>query len=398
MRKFSWRREHQGQPGRQGRRHVAAIAGVAVGILGPSLLATSTANAGATAAAPRSAAVPWSSVGAGWALAEYSTGTMANRAPVTLELVSPAGAKYPLYTWPKSVNPPILTAWSPSKAEVLLRVLSGPMTTTVFDRLNLETGQITTLKVPIARRIVSYTLPTGAQFLADDNAGAATPTWTETVERIAKTGQPVKAIVALKHSASAPSLSMFPVYAPDGASIALAWGGGVAVVSNAGGSVKRLPVPAPGVTKTLGCEPARWWNSGTILATCGGQLWLVPANGAKPAALTRFGTGSNVAAWHLPSGLYVNTAAACITLLSKQNADGSLTTVSIPGLGGPRVLTAAGPRLLIGSTGCSDGQSNVGATVAWYNPGTKAKQVLFAKGVFGPVLAFPNVADAANNL
>jgi hypothetical protein len=190
---------------------------------------------------------------------------------------------------------------------------------------------------------------------------------------------------------------MYPVYAPDGASVAIGYSGGVAVVSNAGGPVKKLPVPAAGVTKSTGCVVARWWNSSTILATCAGQLWLVPANGAKPTALTKVAAGKFGAAWHLPSGLYLNTLGGCIAQLDKQNANGSVTTQSIPGIGGPYVLTAAGPRLLIQSTGCSDGQANNGATVAWYNPATKARQVLFTRGVY-EILAFPNMADAANHL
>jgi hypothetical protein len=381
--------------GRQGRRPVAAIAGVAAGLLCASLLATSVANAGVKPAAPRAAAaVPWKSVGAGWVLAEFSTGTATNRAATTLELASPAGAKYPLYTWPKSVTPRLF-AWSPSKTEVLVQVASSAVPSGALFRLNLLTGQSTTIGFAGSMLSVSYTLPTGLQILADEQLDPTATTWTELVERVTKSGLPVKAIATVKHGPGDPN-QMSPVYAPDGASIAVGYGGGVAVVSNAGGPVKRLPIP--GVTKIIGCQVARWWNATTILAGCSDQLWLVPANGAKPTALTKYASGANFAAWHLPSGLYVNSAGACAVMVNKQNANGSFTLLHIPGLGEPRILSAAGPRLLIDSSNlnCKTG-SNPGDTVAWYNPATGAKTVLFTKGVFS-ILPFPNVADAANGI
>lgn len=397
MRAFSWRRGRQGQPGRQRRRRAVAIAGVIAGLTGASLLATPVANAKVTTAASHSAAaaaVPWRSVGAGWVLAEYATGTTNNLGTTTLELVSPAGAKYPLHTWTaKSVlQIPTLAAWSPSKTEVLLQVWGNAYTE--FDRLNLMTGKITTItKLPLGMRVVSYTLPTGLQFLADVITSTAT-TWTETVERLTKTGLRVKTIITLKHNAidSAP---LNPVYAPDGASIALGYPGGLAVVSNAGGAVKKLPVKGTGAN--LGCTAVRWWNSSTILGRCAGQLWLVPANGAKPTALTP--NAGIFAAWHLPSGLYLNELHGCTLSIDKENANGSITALHIPGLGGPRILTAAGPRLLIENSTlpCTGSTNYQGDSMAWYNPGTKAKQVLFAKGVLGTV-PFPNVADIANSV
>jgi TolB protein len=370
------------------------------------VLATSAATAGVTAAAPAAArgsaasAVPWKSVGAGWVLAEHSTGTSTNLGTTTLELVSPSGAKYALYTWGKSATPPPpLVAWSPSKTEVLLQVLNkNHQTTGVFDRLNLLTGTMSTFKLA-STTIVSYTRPTGLQILAEQIKPTATA-WSATVERVTKAGQLVKALVT--ENVIGP-WGLAPVYAPDGASVAFDAKTGVAVVSNAGGAVEKLPVP--GVNKSLGCGPARWWNSGTILASCAGRLWLVPANGAKPRALTPargpIDSGGNTdlgdfAAWQLPSGLYLNSAGACgSVVVNRQNANGSITTLHIPGLADPWIMTAVGPRLLIHSPGCGGGPGGFpGAAVAWYNPATKAEQVLFAKGVFSRPLAFPTMADS----
>jgi TolB protein len=388
---------------RRGRRMVAGMAGATAGLLGAGLLTAAAVHPGVATATPRGAAVvPWQSVGAGWLLADYSTGTSSRPAATTLELVSPAGVKYPLYTWRKSAVPaPALAAWSPSKTEVLLQVFDRYYRPTgVFDRLDLQTGQLTAVNLGLTTRVVSYTLPTGQQILADEATSSAT-TWTETVERFTTAGQPVKTLVTAKYSTGDPT-PLGPVYAPDGASIALGENYGVAVVSNAGGAVKHLPVP--GVDKRLGCTVARWWNSGTILATCAARLWLVPATGAKPKALTPVrgpgGGGPNIdlgdfAAWQLSSGLYLNSYGACgSVVLNRQNPNGSVTTLYLPGLGDPHILTAVGPRLLIDSLSC-EGPNFPGGTVAWYNPGTKAEKVLFAKGVFG-ILPFPSMLNEAN--
>jgi hypothetical protein len=62
-------------------------------------------------------------------------------------------------------------------------------------------------------------------------------------------------------------------------------------------------------------------------------------------------------------------------------------------------MTATGPRLLIDNSTlpCAGSSNYQGDSMAWYDPGTKAKQVLFAKGV-QCTLQFPNLADIANSV
>ena len=130
------------------------------------------------------------------------------------------------------------------------------------------------------------------------------------------------------------------------------------------------------------CTPARWWNTTTILASCYAngsgipRLWLVPESGAKPTALTPQHKPSSsdfgdIDGWKLPSGLYLQSLGACGTLeLNKQNANGSVSPVDVPGTPNTStlVVTAAGPRLLVqAQSGCQGGNLFV-----WFNPATRA--------------------------
>jgi len=131
----------------------------------------------------------------------------------------------------------------------------------------------------------------------------------------------------------------------------------------------------------------RWWNASTILATCepkniaAPQLWLVPANGAKPSALTpvrKSGTDlGDVDAWQLSSGLYLQSLGPCGTYeLNKQAKNGSVTMVTVPGtVNSPIVVTASSSRLLIETAGCAGG-----GQLVWFNPATRAEQWLFRTG------------------
>jgi hypothetical protein len=73
--------------------------------------------------------------------------------------------------------------------------------------------------------------------------------------------------------------------------------------------IRSMPVPGT----RFSCNAVRWWSTGTILASCPTpgsdwpRMWLVPASGAAPTALT---PASNVHgfdlgdfnAWQLPAG------------------------------------------------------------------------------------------------
>jgi TolB protein len=154
-------------------------------------------------------------------------------------------------------------------------------------------------------------------------------------------------------------------------------------------------------TSTNTCNPVRWWNGGTVLASCSPpgsdvpQLWLVPASGAHPKALTpprnpsTTGDLGDLGAWRLPSGLYLQAAGPCGVLhIFRQARGGSIKLVTVPHTNGDnRVLTARGSRLLIQApTDCTGSVS-----LLWYDPGKRAEQWLIRapRNVLGVASAVP---------
>ncbi len=69
-----------------------------------------------------------------------------------------------------------------------------------------------------------------------------------------------------------------------------------------------------------------------MLVDCAGQLLAYPLSGARPAQLTSAkDTGTFLGAWHLPSGTYAEAAACGSTWVEKLRANGTATTLTIPG-------------------------------------------------------------------
>lgn len=352
----------------------AAITGTAAAVAAGVFTAV-PASASARPAAVRVTVprpVPWSSVGAGWVLAQYSAGTAAKPAPTTLYLVSPSGLKFTVYQWAASKTAaPHLLAWSGDKTRALLQVGNSYQ----LEQLNLRTGTAARFNLPVDVLPSDYTRPSGLQLLGMAADGSAT-----TLARYTLTGQRAQVLGTRAYGLSA-------AYTPDGTELAISANTGLQLVSNTGRVIRKLPVAA--ADPTLGCSPARWWNSGTILAECtpkgsyAEQLWLVPANGARPAALTPVRKSGpdlgDLDAWSLPSGLYLQSAGACGTLeLNRQAANGSVAAVAVPGLpagASVAVVTALGPQLLIHGLGCQ-----LGGQLAWFNPATKAETWLFKTG------------------
>jgi hypothetical protein len=252
-------------------------------------------------------------------------------------------------------------------------------------QLNLMTGKTNSFSLSGQTSPEAYTLPDGLNILTvRDNSSSFA------LARYNLTGKLQK--VLLRGNDAFPAL-----YNPNGEALAVPGSKGVRLVNNASGAVKNLNVP--GTDPRVGCTPVRWWNSGTILADCEGtngayisRLWLVPASGARPTALTPqrkpgYDLG-DLDAWRLSSGLYLQSAGACGTLeINKQAANGSITPVTVPGTFNTHnaIVTADGPRLLIDPTDACLG----GAGLLWYNPGTHAEQWLFRYTAHTSMTAVP---------
>jgi TolB protein len=364
-------------------------------VLGGGALGTAVATAG-TQATTTAAAVPWASVGPGWVLDMYSKAPGTKTTPTTLYLVSPDGAKYALHTWKASEPAPVLMAWAGSKTEALFDLVSaktGPRA--VWAEMNLRTGKTTDVTFGGASPI-GFTRPTGQQILGGKlgSGGIAT------IARYTQSGALVKKLVTedIKYLGGFGTPPI--LYSADGTELAVGAANGVQLVSNAGGVLKKLPVP--GADTTYGCSPVRWWTKSTLLVSCmtknafGPQLWLAPANGARPVALTPvrktgFDLG-DIGAWKLSSGLYLQSLGACGTLeLNKQAKNGSVTRVTVPGAtDSPVVITATASRLLVWQRGC-DG---LGGQLVWFNPATRAEKWLTKSGSF-EVVAYNSTQNAA---
>jgi hypothetical protein len=314
------------------------------------------------------ASVPWSRIGPGWALAEYSTGSGGDGFAVkpgadTLYLVDPAGGRYAVATWAK--NSPqtnwYLQAWSGDGQRALFAYSTASREQA--DQVDLRTGQVTSFWLPSDVSLLGYTRPDGLNIVAERGTGS-----TVSLLRYNLTGQLQQSLGSL------PAFTGI-AYQPAGAELAVGQAHGLALISNGGGVIRTLAIPG-----NTACSAERWWSADTILASCGTtsvgpRLWLVPANGSAPRALTPVRTDSSFDfgdfdAWQLSSGLYLDGYGACGTLvIGRQPVHGAETQLNVPGqTGSDLIVTATRSALLIYRMDpCAPGGSLI-----WLNPATKA--------------------------
>jgi hypothetical protein len=374
---------------------LGATAGAAGAATAAATAATATAHESAStagASAPTLARVPWSKVGAGWVLAEYTNGPAGKVAPVTLYLISPAGVRYPMHTWNGRGTTPYLIAWSGDKTRALLG-----LTGSGYEQLTLSTGKLTVGQLAGRAEPTGYTLPDGQNILGVTEATAGGES--ATVARYSLAGKQLKVLTRGVDENTA-------VYAANGATLAVSGAKGLDLVSNGGGVIRSLPVSR--TNPALGCYPSRWWNATTVLTEClangavAPRLWLVPTSGKKPAPLTpQRGTAGpdlgDIGAWQLSSSLYVQGLGGCATMeIYRQAANGSITLVNVPHTSGNnnQIVTAVGTRLLVHAQTSCPGSSSL----LWFNPATHAEQWLLrapasAAGVIG-VVAYNSTENA----
>jgi hypothetical protein len=346
--------------------------------LGTTLVAAALAVASGTAALAAPSAhragpaskVPVSQVGLGWSIAEISTAPVPNghatKGKTTLYAVSPQGHKYAFYSWPvskSSASSYYLVDWSGDGQRVLLANLYK------YEQISLVTGKvINSFKLPPSETVFSYTRPDGENVLTTGPGGVG-------VRRYNLDGQ-LQQVLATK--------GFTAIDSPDGTTVIDEASYGLEVLGNTGGVVRQLHAPIA----VDGCNPARWWNSTTVLAYCNAKhgsgaarLWLFPVNGGKVTALTaqRGGSGpdlGDIDAWKLTSGVYLQALGPCgVEFVAQQSANGSAHEVKLPGVNYPsfHIVTGQGSSLLVQpENGC-----NAGASLVWFNPHTKKVSWIF---------------------
>jgi hypothetical protein len=232
-----------------------ATAVLSTGTLTAALLTTGTAataepvTTSRAASIAQSAGVPWSHVGPGWVLAQYTTAAPegGKTGPATLYLVSPGGAKYQLARWPDFRSAPELVAWSPDGKRALFQVFSGKGG---VEQLTLATGRMSRLVLQGNATPIGYTTPDGLNIVGSRPSGNGT-----IVARYNLSGRLVR------------SLGYFsggqPLYAPSGTEFAAGASHGIKLVSNRGSLIRRLPVPGRARTpaaRSAGGTAARSWR------------------------------------------------------------------------------------------------------------------------------------------
>lgn len=252
-------------------------------------LAPVTEHPGLPSALSRSL-LPFPDIDQGWVAVLYSATTddpvNVPDGPVVLYVVSPAGDRYELAAFPpESPQPYALGGLANDGTRVLAAVAASdrdPGTTLLS--IDVVTGAVTEIvTLPYTQRL-GTTLPTGRDtVVVNSTSGGAD-------ERLAvyRPDGSLFAEIATKGS-DWPVYSW--LYGLDGTHLIVGDGTSLRVVGNDGTFIRLLDAPA------AMCDPVRWWDEHTILASCvpdawfadGGYyhvLWLVPLDGSPPVRLT----------------------------------------------------------------------------------------------------------------
>jgi hypothetical protein len=330
-------------------------------------------------------AVPWSLVGPGWTLAEVSAAASgASGLPTGSSfgtyLIDPEGGRYRILPDWSAGGAPLLLAWSGDADTALYS--TGAAGSYVL--LDVRTGSLTQLTLPATVAVAGFTRPDGLNLLAILQGPVRYK-----LQRYNLAG-------ALQGTLSAAGCSAFS--SPTG--IMVVWGVAgheMQLVDNAGGLIRRLPVPGSGSPSA--CTPLGWWNDSQILASCAAagaqpgatRLWLVPYTGSSPTPVTvpagsPAGAGELTGAWQADGQLYV-TATTSVQCPSAPSGPGGLdimqlaqgtpsTAITVPGSTGYHnaIVGAVGGRLLVLAQTACPGTSSL----LWLNPSTGGTVTLLA--------------------
>jgi hypothetical protein len=358
-------------------------------------------------------AIPWSLVGSGWAVAEFSTaaatsaGEASGGGSYTTYLVDPEGGRYEITTSSGGTAPQLI-AWSGNGQTALFNAGDAAAGgTSSYELLNVQTGQFAPLPLPADVLAMGFTRPDGLAILAVREGPVEFR-----LQRYTLTGQLQASLATLPRKAG-------EVLSPDGCASACAlsspdgladvWGvagDGMEMVSNAGGKPRRLHVPGSGQPSS--CMPLTWWTETTILASCASpgvpveqRLWLVPEYGSAPSALTQAvdaAQGGIDDAWLARQTTYVTmtTASQCAGAPTGPGGldilplgQGTSAAIMIPGSTHniSTIVATEGKRLLVLTQTQCPGTSSL----LWFNPSTGHSQMAIRApgGEVGVIAAVP---------
>ena len=322
------------------------------------------------AAGQAASAAPLPPVGPGWTLVLYSAAGVTDRSgPDTLYLVDPAGRRYPVAQIADSGASAQLVGWSGYGTRALVGLPGGTV-----EQITLASGRVRKVSLPAGVTVLGYTRPEGLGILGESTSGGVT-----TLARYTLRGTLARVLATWPSSAATALFGVAALEAPSGTFLVVPGSAALSLVSSHGGVSGVLPIP---VSRGASCAPVRWWRDGVVLAECSGpgtagpRLWLVPASGARPAALTpqRGLDGpdyGDINGWRVPGGgLYVQALASCgPPFIGRANQNGTVTPLLIPGV----VVTQAGQWLLTEQAdGCLGSTS-----LLWFNPVTHAERWVF---------------------
>lgn len=320
------------------------------------------------------AAVPWASVSQGWILATWqppsATTSSGGTGTSDLVLLDPEGGRYVLERW---TRPGILRDWSGDGVHALfLQAQStGPTERVTVTVLDIRTGasQSYHFSTPTGNLMdIGFSQPEGKAIVIG-TVPLQRYTFTGAVQLTYPTRFPAAGVVGSTAHGGAYAES------PDGTRIAIEAATGIDLVANTGKFLGFLPAPAP----TGLCFPVRWWQSTSVLVSCGNQLWSQPADGSPATDLTPDSTAALLDEWDLPSGT-IGQAGGCGTWLVGLGAGGAVSPLTVPGFtpgdGHDDYVGANGPTAGILVRGLCQPSGAPSDTLMWFDPGTNGAHLL----------------------
>jgi TolB protein len=253
--------------------------------------------------------IPWADVGFGWYVVLYDSSKAAptgpgdvREGPVVLYLVAPDGTRYETASWAPDARPwRIVDVRSDGTAAIVQGSAATP-DDNEWVLVDLPTGVMQTVHEASFPEVtygwgsyVKLTKPTGTNVVVYRSDGVD-----EWLERRSPGGSLLATLYQQTYVDWVGSLRW--MYGHDGTTALVTHHGGIALIQNDGTPIRELWVPMDHV-----CEPVRWWDADTFLATCYGQgpgsapldeygnphtfygrLWLLEIDGTAGAPLTEY--------------------------------------------------------------------------------------------------------------